>query len=193
MSKKGSVEELALWCLGTVLAGATLTGCSTPLSPTPNPGGQGTALTLTSTAFAQGKPIPARYTCDGEELSPPLAWSAPPARTQSLALIVDDPDARGIWTHWVVYNLPAQARALPEGVAAEATRADGSMQGKNSGGQVGYGGPCPPSGTHRYVFRLYALDIKLSLAAGASKNQVLQAMQGHALAQGELMGTYARK
>jgi len=151
------------------------------------------ALELTSTAFAPGQPIPRKYTCDGENVSPPLRWSDPPQGTRSLALICDDPDApAGTWVHWVLYNLPATARALAEAVPANADLPDGSRHGKNGWGRLGYGGPCPPSGTHRYFFKLYALDTVLGLASGMDKSQLLQAMQGHILAQTELMGTYKR-
>lgn len=149
---------------------------------------------LTSTAFAHGEAIPRQYSCDGEDISPPLSWGDPPEGTQSLALIMDDPDApAGVWVHWVLYNLPAGSGGLPEAVPTDAQLADGSRQGKSSWGRMGYGGPCPPSGTHRYFFRLYALDTALDLAAGASKEQLLQAMEGHVLAQAELMGLYARQ
>ncbi len=186
------MKNLVRWHLGMMLVAAALAGCRA--GPLPKPTGQETALTLTSPAFDPEQAIPARYTCDGEDISPPLAWGDPPPGTQSLALIAEDPDAPlGTWVHWVLYNLPAASRSLQEGVAGEADRPDGSRQGKNSGGRLGYSGPCPPSGTHRYFFRLYALDARLDLAAGASKNQVLEAVQGHVLAQGELMGTYARK
>lgn len=150
-------------------------------------------LELTSTAFAHGEAIPRKYSCDGEDISPPLAWGDLPAGTQSVVLICDDPDAPiGTWVHWVLYNVPAEARSLPEAVAADAELPDGSRNGKNGWGRLGYGGPCPPSGTHRYFFKLYALDTMLDLAAGASEKQVLQAMEGHILAQAELMGTYTR-
>jgi Raf kinase inhibitor-like YbhB/YbcL family protein len=150
---------------------------------------------LTSIAFAPGQPIPQKYTCDGQDISPPLQWSDPPQGTQSLALICDDPDAPvGTWVHWVLYNLPAEARALPEAVPPDAELSDGSRQGKNGWGNLGYGGPCPPGGsTHRYFFKLYALDTVLDLEAGASKKQVLQAMEGHILAQTEVMGVYSRR
>jgi Raf kinase inhibitor-like YbhB/YbcL family protein len=152
------------------------------------------ALELESTAFAPGKSIPARYTCDGEDISPPLQWNDPPPGTQSLALIVDDPDApAGAWVHWVLYNIPAKSRALQEDISADAELPDSSRHGKNSWGRLGYGGPCPPGGTHRYVFKLYALDTRLNLASGATKKQVLQAMRGHILAQAEMMGMYARR
>ena len=149
---------------------------------------------LTSPAFAHGEPIPRKYTCDGEDVSPPLHWSAPPQGAQSLALIADDPDAPvGTWVHWVLYNLPAETRGLPEAVPPDADLPDGSRHGRNSWRRLGYGGPCPPSGTHRYFFKLYALDTALDLAPGASKKQLLRAMKGHILIQAELMGVYARR
>ncbi len=150
-------------------------------------------LEVTSSAFTQGNPIPARYSCKGEDISPPLTWSDPPAGTQSFVLIMDDPDApMGTWVHWVIYNIPASARGLPENVPSDAQLPDGSVQGKNSWGRFGYGGPCPPSGTHRYFFKLYALDTTLDLPAGADKRTLESAMRGHILAQGELMGTFSR-
>ncbi len=151
------------------------------------------ALQISSSAFVNGKTIPVKYTCDGQKVSPPLNWGEPPVSARSFALIVDDPDAPArTFVHWVLYNLPASARGLPEGVASVATLSDGSRNGKNSAGQSGYTGPCPPSGTHRYFFKLYALDTMLQLAPGAAKDQLLAAMQGHIVAQGELMGTYSR-
>ncbi|MGB9879525.1 MAG: YbhB/YbcL family Raf kinase inhibitor-like protein, partial [Anaerolineae bacterium] len=119
-------------------------------------------------------------------------WSEPPPGTKSFALIVDDPDARG-WVHWLLYNLPARARILPEAVPASAELPDGSRQGRNSWGKLQYGGPCPPSGTHRYSFRLYALDTVLDLPAGANAATLQRAMDGHVLAQAELIGLYSRK
>jgi len=149
------------------------------------------SMTLNSTAFTQGNSIPARYTCTSEDISPPLSWDAPPAGTQSLALIMDDPDApAGTWVHWVIYNIPASARGLTENIRPDAQLTDGSLQGKNSWGKLGYGGPCPPSGTHRYFFKLYALDTVLELKSGASKSALLAAMEGHILSYAELMGTY---
>ncbi|MBU4226288.1 MAG: YbhB/YbcL family Raf kinase inhibitor-like protein [Chloroflexi bacterium] len=148
-------------------------------------------MKLTSTAFTQGNPIPAQYTCTDRDISPPLVWGELPAGTQSLALIMDDPDApAGTWVHWVIYNIPASTGGLPENVPPDAKLADGSMQGKNSWGKPGYGGPCPPSGTHRYFFKLYALDAVLTLASGATKAELLTAMEGHILGYAELMGTY---
>jgi Raf kinase inhibitor-like YbhB/YbcL family protein len=186
-------HALLVLCLAGLLAGCGGGRSATP-QPTPAPADKTVAaLTLTSPAFEAGGAIPRKYTCDGDDVSPPLEWSAPPQGTQSLALIMDDPDApAGTWDHWVLYNLPAGARNLPEGVAPDAVRADGSRHGRNNWGRFGYGGPCPPSGTHRYFFRLYALDTTLDLAAGANKAQLLAAMAGHIVAQGELMGTYRR-
>jgi hypothetical protein len=137
--------------------------------------------------------IPRRYTCDGEDVSPPLAWSGVPAAAQSLALVCDDPDAPvGTWIHWLLYNIPADASSLPEAVAPDSTLASGAVNGKNSWGRLGYGGPCPPGGTHRYFFTLYALDSRLSLESGATEAQLQQAMEGHILAEGQLMGRYQR-
>ena len=144
---------------------------------------------LTSSAFANGEGIPAKFTCDNEDISPPLRWGDPPAGTQSLALIMDDPDAPvGTWDHWLLFNLRARNRSLPE----RAGTPDGSVTGKNSWGRTDYGGPCPPRGTHRYFFKLYALDTTLALPAGTNKFQLLGAMADHILAQAELVGTYSR-
>ena len=148
---------------------------------------------LTSIAFAYEDPIPMKYTCDGDDISPPLQWSEPPPGTQSFALIVDDPDARGTWDHWLIFNLPAGTLALPEAVPTESDLADGSKQGLNSWKKLGYGGPCPPGGPHRYFFKLYALDTVLDLEAGATKEQLLRGMEGHVLDQTDLMGKYTRK
>jgi hypothetical protein len=150
-------------------------------------------MKITSTSFL-GSQIPAKFTCSGTGISPQLAWTAPPAGTQSLALIVTDPDApRGAFVHWVLYDLPAEARTLPEGVPTQGQLADGSRQGRNDFGEIGYGGPCPPGHSlHHYVFTLYALDAKLNLHVGATRAQVESAMQGHTLARGELIGLYQR-
>ncbi|MEE9227863.1 MAG: YbhB/YbcL family Raf kinase inhibitor-like protein [Acidimicrobiia bacterium] len=151
-------------------------------------------MTVTSSAFAAGEPIPTRYTCDGADLSPPLAWSEVPQGTQSLALIADDPDApMGTWVHWVLYGLPADTRELPEGVPAEETVLDGARQGTNDFRRIGYGGPCPPpNGPHRYFFKLFALDAEPELGPGATKDELLAAMRGHVLGGGQLMGLYQR-
>ena len=151
------------------------------------------ALTITSPAFQSGRGIPAACTCDGEDVSPPLRWSGAPAGTQSFALIVEDPDApRGTWTHWVVYNIPSDEQELPEHLPAREQLPNGTRQGLTDFRCVGYGGPCPPSGTHRYVFTLYALGVMLPVAPAATKAQLRKAMAGHSLAHAELIGTYQR-
>jgi hypothetical protein len=149
---------------------------------------------LQSPAFFTGNSIPFQYTCDGDNLSPPLSWDSPPNGTVSFALIVEDPDApKETFTHWVVYNLPANIEYLSEGVVNHPTLPDGGVQGKNDFGQLGFGGPCPPSGTHRYFFKLYALDQMLDLPPGASKADVIAGIKGHVLEAAELMGRYARQ
>jgi Raf kinase inhibitor-like YbhB/YbcL family protein len=152
------------------------------------------AFELTSPAFKAGDTIPKKHTCDGEDVSPPLAWSEPPAGTRSFALVCDDPDAPvGTWVHWVLYGLPAGARSLPEGVKPLPTLEDGTQQGTNDFRKTGYGGPCPPHGAaHRYFFRLHALDTRPSLASGATKAALLKAIEGHVVGQAELMGRYGR-
>jgi Raf kinase inhibitor-like YbhB/YbcL family protein len=151
-------------------------------------------MKLTSAAFAQGAEIPIKYTCDGSDVSPPLEWDQAPAKTGSFALVCHDPDApAGQWVHWVAYDIPGPAFRLSEKIAATALLPADMKQGLNSWGHIGYGGPCPPKGRHRYFFRLYALDVEsLGLAPGASREDVEQAMAGHVLAQAELMGAYQR-
>ena len=151
-------------------------------------------LRLESDAFAAEGTIPQLYTCDGSDVSLPLNWSEPPAGTQSLALIFDDVDAPvGTWVHWVLFNIPAGVRSLPEGVPAEPAVAGLGEHGSNSWGNLGYGGPCPPQGSpHRYTFRLYALDTTLDLEAGASRADLDRAMEGHILGVGQLVGRYGR-
>ena len=151
-------------------------------------------IQLTSAAFAEAGFIPAKHTCDGEDASPPLKWSGVPAGTKSLALICDDPDApMGTWVHWVLYGLPPSVTELPEKVPAAETLTDGARQGVNDFKRVGYGGPCPPpGGPHRYFFKLYAVDAETSLKPGATKKELLRAMEGHILAEGQLMGKYKR-
>jgi Raf kinase inhibitor-like YbhB/YbcL family protein len=170
-----------------------VTGCRQTSNDT-HQGESTMTIEITSTAFQPEEMIPKRYTGDGADQSPPLAWSNPPAGVKSLALICDDPDApRGTWVHWVLFNLPAETRHLEEGVPTTETIASGAKQGKNDFGIIGYGGPAPPRGKpHRYYFKLYALDVSLELPAGATKSQVLDAMKGHVLAEGQLMGTYQR-
>ena len=151
-------------------------------------------LQLKSPDFSAGGNIPKQFTCEGTDISPALEWNVPPGATQSFALIADDPDAPvGTWVHWVLYDLPATLRSLPQNFPKSEPSADGSRQGRNDFGKIGYGGPCPPPGkAHRYFFKLYALDTKLNLKPGASKKDVERAMQGHILAHGEYMGRYSR-
>ena len=152
------------------------------------------AFTLTSSDFQNGGDIPQKFTCKGADVSPELSWTNPPAGTRSFTLIADDPDApAGTWTHWVLFDLPAQTSTLPEGVTKVDEVPDGGRQGRNDFRKIGYGGPCPPPGKpHRYFFKLYALDKALNLKPGASKQEVEQAMQGHVLGQAELVGRFRR-
>jgi Raf kinase inhibitor-like YbhB/YbcL family protein len=151
-------------------------------------------MELKSATFEAGGLIPRKYTCDGPDVSPPLSWSDVPLGTQSLALIADDPDApMGTWVHWVVWNIPANSLALEEDQPKRASLPNGIQQGTTDFGGLGYGGPCPPSGTHRYFFKLYALDMTLTLPASTTKKDLERAMKGHVLKQAELMGTYSRK
>ncbi len=152
-------------------------------------------FSLKSTQWHAGDAIPQQFTCDGADVSPPLEWSDGPEGTKSYSLVIEDPDAPGgTFFHWVLYDLPAPKRSLPENVSSQKELPDGSRQGRNSFGRIGYGGPCPPHGpAHRYVFRLYALDKKLDLPAGASHDQLDRSMKGHVLAEAELMGRYKRR
>jgi len=156
------------------------------------------ALALTSAAFGQGAAIPPAYTCQGRDVSVPLAWSGLPKGTRSLALVVDDPDApdpaapKMTWVHWVLYNIPPVATGLPEAVPSEDLPA-GTLEGRNDWGRAGWGGPCPPIGRHRYFFKLYALDLVLPDLGQPDKKRLERAMQGHVLAQQELMGTYQKR
>ena len=148
---------------------------------------------ITSPAFANGEQIPSKYSCKGSDITPALTWTEPPAGTQSFALIMDDPDAPvGTWVHWVIFNIPASARGLAEGTPTDAQLGDGSLQGVTSAGSNGYHGPCPPSGTHRYFFKLYALDTMLALSSSADKGKALAGMEGHILANVEWMGTFSK-
>jgi len=164
----------------------------------PVAGGAEMTLSIASTAFAPNGEIPARHTCDGEDVSPPLAWSGAPAGTKSFALVVDDPDApdpaapRMTWVHWVLYDLPADAAALPEAVAPRALPA-GTREGSNDWKRTGWGGPCPPIGRHRYFFKLYALDAPLGDLGRPGEAALEKAMAGHVLARAELVGTYQKR
>ena len=156
------------------------------------------ALTLTCPSFPNGGVIPTRYTCEGEDITPPLEWSGVPDGTKSLALIVDDPDApdpeapKMTWVHWVLYNIPATATGLPEGVAREELP-PGTREGTNDWKRSGYGGPCPPIGRHRYFHKLYALDDELGDLDEPTKAELERAMEGHVLAEAELVGTYQKE
>jgi len=176
---------LAVLCLAAVFHA----GCNSKELPSIE-----VKIFLSSTAFPEDGVIPDRYTCQGEDISPQLSWGDSFAGTKSLALIVDDLDTSGSkFTHWVIFNIPADVRELPEALFSQPELPDGALEGKNDFGKIGYGGPCPPSGkAHRYRFTVYALDIALNLDAGVSKAQVLNAVKDHVLAQGELIGTYQR-
>lgn len=151
-------------------------------------------LKLLSTVFQDGGMIPSKYTCDGANISPPLQWSGLPPNTKSIALIVDDPDAPGkTWVHWVLYDLSPTRTELDEDIKPKTGVSGGGKQGSNDFRQSGYGGPCPPSGTHRYFFKIYALDVETSLRDGATKDELERAMQGHILSHGELLGRYQRQ
>ena len=155
-------------------------------------------MRIASAAFSNEGEIPTKHTCEGEDVSPTLEWSSVPEGTRSFALIVDDPDApdpdapKLTWVHWVLFNLPAHCRGLPEGIASEALP-DGTCEGVNDWKRTGWGGPCPPIGRHRYFFRLYALDCRLKSAGTMTRKQLDRAMEGHVLAEATLMGTYEKK
>lgn len=163
----------------------------------PQPGDHTMSFSIHSDAFQAGGSIPSRYTCDGEDISPPLQWGAPPPGTRSLVLIVDDPDApdprapKMTWVHWVLYDIPPDARGLAEGISPSRLP-QGTLEGLNDWKRTGYGGPCPPIGRHRYFFKLYALDTVLPDMGAPTKDALERAMQGHIIEQTELMGTYQR-
>jgi len=175
-------KKTAAFLLGALIA-ATLAFAASP-----------TKMELKSPAFENGAEIPRKYTCDGADVSPALAWESAPAGAKTFALVADDPDAPvGTWVHWVFYDLPATTKDLAEGVAAAETLPDGAKQGLNDFRKVGYGGPCPPPGpAHRYFFKLYALDAPTNLKPRSTKQQLLDAMKGHILAEAELVGRYGR-
>ena len=180
-----------------ILASLALLGCSThpqPLAsgpPARESPEKTSEIKVTSVAFKEGQPIPRQYTCDGGNISPPLEWSAVPKTARTIAIIADDPDApSGTWVHWVLYNLPAENIGIVENLPATENLKAGGFQGTNDFGNFGYGGPCPPSGSHRYFFKVYALDAELPLKAGATKAEVGKAIAGHVVSQGQLMGTY---
>lgn len=170
-----------------LLAWVTILVACSPMDAAPEPIVEESAMLLTSPVFAEGGSIPRRYTCDGDDVSPPLEIQGVPEGAGSLVLIMDDPDApRGVWDHWVVYDIPPDVTTIPEGVESLGT------SGRNSWGRLGYGGPCPPSGVHRYVFQVFALDGPLGLREGATKARVLEAAEPRTLARARLVGRYGR-
>lgn len=182
-----------------VLTTLALVGCNkqpSPASATASPQvapQNSSTMKLSSSAFKEGEAIPRGYTCDGANVSPPLEWSDVPKNAKTLSLIADDPDApAGTWVHWVFYNLPAENIGLVENVPLTDNLKAGGFQGKNDFQKTGYGGPCPPSSTHRYFFKLYAIDSDLPLKAGATRADLEKAMNGHVVGQAQLMGTYRR-
>jgi len=194
------MKRMIFYCL--LLVSILLSACAPSATPTLEPPTAEPPTTepittssfqLTSTAFEPGGAIPPKYACGGEEVSPALNWNEPPTGTQSFALIMDDPDASSVpFVHWVIYNIPASARSLPEAVPTDEILPDGSLNGRTSIYSIGYMGPCPPSGVHHYSFKLYALDNILDFSAPALKDDLLKAMEGHILAQSELIGTFQK-
>jgi Raf kinase inhibitor-like YbhB/YbcL family protein len=172
-----------------------INGCKRDMeSESARQGGPEMAITVTSSAFEEGGMIPARYTADGQDISPPLKWEGLPEGTKSIVLISDDPDApMKTWVHWVMWNIPPEVKELPENIPPDAELSDGSKQGITDFNRHGYGGPAPPSGTHRYYVKVYALDTKLELPETSRKRDLLKAMEGHILAEGQLMGKYKRR
>jgi Raf kinase inhibitor-like YbhB/YbcL family protein len=199
-SRPASARAVSLVAIAGLIGLLSTPGCwRTDALPAEDP--RRLTIRLRSSAFADGEMIPKTFTCDGADRSPPLEWSGVPASARSLALLCDDPDApMGTWSHWVVFNLSPEIRALKEGITAAETisvvvgseQARTARQGHNDFDKIGYGGPCPPSGTHRYFFRLYVLDVGLKLGSTARRADVLKAIQGHILAEGRLMGKYQR-
>jgi Raf kinase inhibitor-like YbhB/YbcL family protein len=191
---RGRFSTLTISVMALLLLGCTNQPPHAPSKPFADKSKESkTEFKLTSTAFQEGQAIPRQYTCDGVDVSPPLEWSGAPSGVKSFALICDDPDApSGTFVHWVLYNLPGEKIGFVENVPKTESVPGGGLQGWNDFKQIGYGGPCPPSGTHRYFFKLYAVDTELSLKAGATKADVEQAMSGHIVGQAQLMGIYRR-
>jgi Raf kinase inhibitor-like YbhB/YbcL family protein len=191
------VLSIALSACGSDSESDRASMTASPAAATATPKEATMTFLLTSDAFTDGESIPAHFTCDGDDVSPSLKWQAWPDGTESFALIMDDPDApSGTFTHWLIHNINAQARALTEGVEKTERPAsgEGGMQGKNDFGDIGYGGPCPPGGdAHHYNFRLYALDSRLDLDPGGSKDDLLKAMRGRIVGETTLTGTYKRR
>jgi len=182
--------KVVVWLMLLMIISLRLVGCTSPAAP-PSAVSE-SAISLTSMSFNDGTTIPVKYTCRGENVSPPLKWGGVPDETKSLALIVEDRDAPvKNFTHWVVFNLPSDTRELPESMPRDERLSNGALQGKNGAMQIGYFGPCPPQGgPHHYNFVVYALDTVLDLDAGTSKEQVLSAMEGHIIGRGQLVGLY---
>lgn len=196
-----TLEVLALLAFTGVMTGATV-GTRSTLPPKPDPvdsilGRPPSPFRVTSTSFAADEEVPVKHTCEGGDIAPALAWSGVPDGTRSFALIVDDPDApdptapKTVWVHWVAYNIPATVSEIPEGVKAGGLP-KGSLDGVNDWKKPGYSGPCPPTGRHRYYFKVYALDTRLADLKRPTKARLLEAMKGHVLAQSELVGTYEK-
>jgi Raf kinase inhibitor-like YbhB/YbcL family protein len=191
---KGSVMKKIVLAL-TVLAIATM-GCKGRIESAGTSGERSPKMTISvsSSAFQEGGMIPSKYTCDGQDISPPLNWDRTPEATKSIALVSDDPDApMGTWVHWVMWNIPPDVHELAEHIPSNPELPDGSRQGVTDFGRSGYGGPCPPGGTHRYYFKVYALDTMLELPDRTKKADLLKAMKEHILAEGQLMGKYKRR
>lgn len=185
-------DRLLLLAIGLFIFGMALAGCAGEGSTAKPDGPSSEGWKITSPAFSGGHPIPARFSCDGQNVSPKLEWTSPPPDAKSLAIIVDDPDApSGTFTHWVVFDIPVEMRDLPENV--QPGQLKGARQGHNGFGRIGYGGPCPPPGKpHHYHFKLFALDKPLGLASGVGVDQVKQAISHHVVGSTEIVGTYQR-
>jgi Raf kinase inhibitor-like YbhB/YbcL family protein len=192
-SRRSALALLRVALLLTLGCGGGKT--PTPPSASPNDPEGTMSINLTSSAFADSQAIPVKYTCDGQDVSPPLTWSGVPEGAKSLALICDDPDAPGgTWVHWVLYNMGPTTTKLAEGISPSESLPDGAKQGVNDFNRTGYGGPCPPRGApHRYFFKLYALDKEIDPRPRLKKDDVVRAMTGHILAEGRLIGTYNRR
>jgi len=184
---------MKVYTIGLALIGLLCLLPGRGYSQTPPPEEGESVMEIKSTAFENGGAIPAKFTCDGANVSPPLSWNSVPGNARSLALICDDPDAPvSTWVHWVIFNLPPDSGGLPEHVPTQKKLSGGALQGSNDFRKIGYGGPCPPGGTHRYFFKLYALDMVPDLSAGSTKAALERAMEGHIVGQAQLMGTYSR-
>lgn len=182
--------KIARYLLCTISIFIFLIGCS---NNSGNDSRSKGVISLESSVFGENENIPSRFTCDGRDISPPLLWSNLPNGTKSIAIITDDPDAPvGTWVHWIIYNMPTTSNKLDENVTRDLQLENGALQGRNDFGKIGYNGPCPPQGTHRYYYKIYALDSMLNLVPGVNKEKLENAMKGHILAKGQLVGKYGR-